>query len=117
MLRNYGTHAPRILELAAREPTLSRCFTGSHVSFAEAIYAVRAEAAQRMSDIVFRRTELGTDRHPGTAALDELQALLSTELGWSPQRTAEERAIVEREFDRYLATPPPNQSVQQARRA
>jgi glycerol-3-phosphate dehydrogenase len=105
MLRNYGTHASRVLELAEREPRLARSFTGSHVSLAEAIYAVRAEAAQRMSDIVFRRSELGTDGHPGAAAMDELEALLSAELGWSEQRACEERAIVEREFDRYLATP------------
>jgi glycerol-3-phosphate dehydrogenase len=117
MLRNYGTDALRVLELAEREPKLGRCFTGSHVSLAEAIYAVRAETAQRMGDIVFRRTELGTDGHPGVAALDELQTLVAQELGWTAQRSAEERAIVEREFERYLATPPANQPQQQARRA
>ena len=92
-----------MLELAQREPRLGRCFTGSHVSFAEAVHAVRAETAQRMSDVVFRRTELGTDGHPGPEALDELQALLGSELGWSEQRIATERSIVEREFERYLA--------------
>ena len=117
MLRNYGTDAGRVLELAEREPKLARCFTGSHVSLAEAIYAVRTETARRMGDIVFRRTELGTDGHPGVAALDELQTLLGQELGWTEQRSAEERAIVEREFQRYLATPPAGQSLQQARRA
>jgi glycerol-3-phosphate dehydrogenase len=119
MLRNYGAHATRIVQLAEREPRLARSFTGSHVSLAEAIYAVRAETAQRMSDIVFRRTELGTDGHPGAAALDELEALLSTELGWSEKRACEERAIVEREFERYLATPPAGapQRLHQARTA
>lgn len=118
MLRNYGTHATRVLELAEREPRLGRLFTGSHVSFAEAIYAARAETAHRMGDIVFRRTELGTDGHPGTAALDELQGLLGAELGWSEQRSAEERASVEREFQRYLAAPPARREpVQQALRA
>jgi glycerol-3-phosphate dehydrogenase len=119
MLRNYGTHATQVLELAVREPGLSRCFTGSHVSFAEAIYAVRAEMAQRMNDVVFRRTELGTAGHPGAAALDELQALLGSELGWSEQRSAEERALVERTFQRYLADPPQRtpQSTQQPQAA
>ncbi len=118
MLRNYGTQASRVLDLAEREPGLDRCFSGSHVSFAEAIYAIRSESAQRMSDVVFRRTELGTDGHPGTAALDELQDLMSRELGWTGQRAAEERAIVQRELDRFLATPAAaSQPVQQARRA
>jgi glycerol-3-phosphate dehydrogenase len=114
MLRNYGTDASQVLNLAQREPKLGRCFTGSHVSLAEAIYAVRAETAQRMGDILFRRTELGTDGHPGVAALDELQALLGQELGWSAQRAAEERGLVEREFERYLATPPATQTQQKA---
>jgi glycerol-3-phosphate dehydrogenase len=70
-----------------------------------------------MGDIVFRRTELGTDGHPGIAALDELQTLLGAELGWSEQRSAEERASVERELQRYLAAPPARESVQQALRA
>ena len=117
MLRNYGTEASRVLELAEREPRLGRCFTGTHVSLAEAIYAIRAETAQRMGDVVFRRTELGTDGHPGVAALDELQTLLGQELGWNEQRSAEERTIVEREFQRYLATPPADLSLQEARRA
>jgi glycerol-3-phosphate dehydrogenase len=106
MFRNYGTYAPHLLKLAEQEPGLGRCFTGSHVSLAEAIYGVRAEMAQRMTDIVFRRTELGTDGHPGVAALDELQALLSQELGWSEQRSREERGLVEREMERFLAQPP-----------
>jgi glycerol-3-phosphate dehydrogenase len=106
MLRNYGTEAGRVLELAEREPALARAFTGSHVSFAEAVYAVRAEMALRMNDVVFRRTELGTDGHPGAAALDELQALLGRELGWSEQRRAEERSLVERHLERYLAAAP-----------
>jgi glycerol-3-phosphate dehydrogenase len=117
MLRNYGTHAVRVLQLAEQEPGLARCFTGSHVSLAEVIYAVRTETAQRMSDIVFRRTELGTDGHPGTAALGELQSLLAAESGWSEQRASQERAIVEREFARYLATPAAEQQLPQARTA
>jgi glycerol-3-phosphate dehydrogenase len=103
MLRNYGTHAPEVLALAVAEPGLARTFSGSHVGFAEAAYAVRAEMAQRMTDVVFRRTELGTAGHPGNAALDELQSLLATELGWSEQRAREERTQVEAHLSRYLA--------------
>jgi glycerol-3-phosphate dehydrogenase len=111
MIRNYGTHASRVLELAEREPELGRYFTGTHVSLAEAAHAMRSETAQRMSDVVFRRTELGTDGHPGVVALDELQRLMANELGWSAERSAAERGIVDREFARYLAAAPPNTPV------
>lgn len=118
LFRNYGTHAVRILELAQREPNLARCFTDTHVSLAEMIYSVRNETAQRMSDVVFRRTELGTDGHPGAAALDEVQSVLAHELGWSEQRAAQERSTVEQEFNRFLATPRrSSESRKQARTA
>jgi glycerol-3-phosphate dehydrogenase len=61
--------------------------------------------AQCMADVVFRRTELGTARHPGAQALTELQSLLQGELGWTNQRAGEEMARVEAEFSRYLAQP------------
>jgi len=115
MLHNYGTHVGRVIELAQREPRLARCFTGSHTSFAEAVYAVRSEMAQRMGDIVFRRTELGTDGHPGAAALDELETLLAQELGWSAERSRQERTLVEGELERFLATPPNNGTLQSTR--
>ena len=106
LVRNYGEDTGRVLALAEREPRLGRSFAGSHVTHAEAAYAVREEMALRMSDVVFRRTELGTAGHPGTAALLELQRLLKEELAWSAQRAAEELALVERQFARYLAAPP-----------
>jgi len=106
LVRNYGDDTGRVLSLAQREPPLRRCFAGSHVTHAEAAYAVREEMALRMSDVVFRRTELGTAGHPGTPALLELQRLLKDELAWSEQRAAEELALVEQHFARYLADPP-----------
>ncbi|HEY6482905.1 MAG TPA: FAD-dependent oxidoreductase [Steroidobacteraceae bacterium] len=107
LLRNYGTAAAAVLELAAREPALGRCFAGTHITHAEAVHGVRAEMAQRMTDVVFRRTELGTDGHPGAGALDELQGVLARELGWPERRIAQERAAVEDEFARFHALPPP----------
>lgn len=106
LVRNYGTHVDQVLALGAREPHLARCFSGTEVSFAEAVYAVRAEMAQRMTDVALRRTGLGTNGHPGVYALDELQELLRRELHWSDERAAEERAALERHFTRFLAHAP-----------
>lgn len=106
LVRNYGTHVDQVLALGACEPHLARCFSGSEVSFAEAVYAVRGEMAQRMTDVALRRTGLGTNGHPGVYALDELQELLRRELHWSDERAAEERAALERHFTRFLAHAP-----------
>jgi glycerol-3-phosphate dehydrogenase len=104
--QNYGSNAWAILAFAERQSALKRCLPGSNVSHAEVIYAVREEMAHRMADVVFRRTDLGTDGHPGTSALDEVQELMRRECSWSEQRTAEERAAVERHLQRYLAEGP-----------
>jgi glycerol-3-phosphate dehydrogenase len=106
MLRNYGTRAAQILSLAESEPRLARCFPGSDITHAEALFAARAEMVQRMGDVVLRRTGLGTNGHPGSRALDEMQELMSRELSWSAKRIAEERALLERHFVRYLAPAP-----------
>jgi glycerol-3-phosphate dehydrogenase len=106
LLRNYGTCAAQILALAESDPRLARCFSGSDVSHAEALFAARAEMVQHMSDVVLRRTGLGTNGHPGAQALDEMQELLSREFGWSARRIADERALLERHFARYLAPVP-----------
>jgi glycerol-3-phosphate dehydrogenase len=103
LVRNYGSNTARVLSLAQHEPRLRRCFPGSQVTHAEAAYAVREEKALRMSDVVFRRTELGTAGYPGTPALLELQTLLRDELAWSEQRAAQELELVEHECARYLA--------------
>jgi glycerol-3-phosphate dehydrogenase len=106
LLRNFGTRAERVLSLGAREPALGRCFTGSDVTYAEAVYSVREEMAMRMTDVVLRRTGLGTTGHPGSAALDEVHNLMRDELKWSEKRSTEERAALERHFERYLANAP-----------
>jgi glycerol-3-phosphate dehydrogenase len=107
LMRNYGTRALRVLALAEREPALRRCLRGSRVSFAELAYAVREEMAERMTDLVFRRTELGTAGHPGDDALEDLQEFLRVERGWSERRIGQERAAVERHLERYLAATRP----------
>jgi glycerol-3-phosphate dehydrogenase len=62
-----------------------------------------------MTDVVLRRTGMGTNGHPGARALDEMQDLLRHELNWSDERATEERALLEQHFARYLATAPPQE--------
>jgi glycerol-3-phosphate dehydrogenase len=76
---------------------------GSSITYAEIAYTVREEMAERMADVMFRRTDLGTAAHPGEPALRALQDFLTRELGWSAQRAADERQAVDRHLLRYLA--------------
>jgi glycerol-3-phosphate dehydrogenase len=103
LLANFGTHAHRVLAIADADPALRRCLPNTHITHAEVACAVRDEMAQTLSDIVFRRTELGTGGHPGDAALKEVATLMQQLRGWTAKRAMDERRSVDEQFARYLA--------------
>jgi glycerol-3-phosphate dehydrogenase len=102
LVANYGTHMHRVVAMADSDPSLRKCIAGSHVTLAEVAYAMRDEMVQTLSDIVFRRTELGTGGHPGEAALEEVSTFMQQALGWSASHVAEERREVDAQFERFL---------------
>lgn len=61
---------------------------------AEVQYALREEMPQRLSDVVFRRTELGTAGYPGDKPLEVCADILSKGLGWNETQTQQEMAMV-----------------------
>jgi glycerol-3-phosphate dehydrogenase len=102
LVANFGTHMHRVVAMADADPSLRRCIAGSHVTLAELAYSVRDEMVQRLGDVVFRRTELGTGGHPGEAAIAEVSRFMQQARGWSAKRTAEERRAVNTQFERYF---------------
>jgi glycerol-3-phosphate dehydrogenase len=104
---NYGSEARRLLARVELEPALRRCVTGSTTTLAEIAWAVENEMAQTLSDVVFRRTGLGTAGDPGVPALTETATYLQQMLGWSHKRTGEELHAVEKELGRFLAVTEP----------
>jgi glycerol-3-phosphate dehydrogenase len=104
---NYGCEARQVLARAEAEPGLRRCVVGSTTTLAEVAWAIEKEMAQRLSDVVFRRTGLGTAGDPGVPALTETAAYMQQALGWSHKRTGEELDAVEKELGRFLAVAEP----------
>ncbi|MEZ4659950.1 MAG: glycerol-3-phosphate dehydrogenase C-terminal domain-containing protein [Caldilineaceae bacterium] len=101
LAHNHGSHYRDILNYAAEDPTLVQCVNGATVLKAEVVHAVRHEMAEKLSDIVFRRTDLGTGSHPGAEALEVCASLMAAEKGWSRERTVRELAEVEAAFPRF----------------
>jgi glycerol-3-phosphate dehydrogenase len=110
LAHNYGSAYRSVVELAGEPDIGAGCLTGTNVFRAEIAHAVREEMALRLTDIVFRRTELATGGHPGPKALHEAATLAARELGWDERRRREEVASVERRFiignDAGFAPPP-----------
>ncbi len=75
---------------------------GLPYSRAEVVYAVRAEMARTVDDVLSRRTRARLlARDASAAAADDVAALMGDELGWSAAERAEQvaryRALVDEE--------------------
>lgn len=96
MARNHGTSLRSILEIIRNQPELAHLLPDStEVIAAEVVHAVRHEMAQTLSDVILRRTDLGSRGHPGAAALAECSLIAARELGWNEARRQHELAMVE----------------------
>ena len=74
-----GTERSRIV--VERRPRARGDVGSSSVRAAEVVHAVRDEMALKLTDVVLRRTQLGTEEHPGESALKECADLMGLELG------------------------------------
>ncbi len=91
LMELYGPRAGRVAALArSRADWAELLAPDGEMIGAEVVHAVRHEAAVRLTDVVFRRSDLGTAGRPPADALAAAARLMATELGWSPAREREE---------------------------
>jgi glycerol-3-phosphate dehydrogenase len=99
LVHTYGSALGDVMKYAEETPegnaTLSE---DSNVIRAEVLHGVREEMAQKLADVVMRRTELGTAGFPGEASLQSCADILAEELGWNRQRRNDEIAEVKALF-------------------
>jgi glycerol-3-phosphate dehydrogenase len=103
LLHNYGSRYGSVLKYADENPGWIETLGTSTVTRAEVVHAVREEMAERLEDVIVRRTELGTVGYPGREALTGCAQLMATELGWDPGRMHGEIQQVERFFSLHGA--------------
>jgi glycerol-3-phosphate dehydrogenase len=84
-LRNHGTEYRELARLADR-PGEDALLAGTDTARAEVTYAVNAEMAVHLQDVVLRRTQLGSGSHPGETAVAQAAAIMQPLLGWSDDR-------------------------------
>lgn len=89
LVYNYGTAYSKVLQYFDRFD-----YGDGNNKFrtlkAEIRYGVREEMAQKLSDIIFRRTELGSAGHPGEATLKTSAEMMGQEFGWSFSKIQQE---------------------------
>jgi glycerol-3-phosphate dehydrogenase len=95
LVQNYGSEYRRVVRLCCSSPCLSEDLArGADVSKAEVVHAVRDEMAQKLGDVVFRRTELASAGRPLDEAVRLCATIMGGELGWSSRRIQAEVAEV-----------------------
>jgi len=97
---SYGTEYKSIFEI--HEQTKGGLVPGSkEVLEAEIIFAVREEAAQKLSDVILRRTDLGSMGHPGKEALNRCADIMAKELNWPENRKQNEIDEVDKIYTQW----------------
>jgi glycerol-3-phosphate dehydrogenase len=110
LVHSYGSSYPSILNYATKEPSLIETIaTESPVLKAEIIHAVRQEMAQKLVDVVCRRTPLGAVGPPEQNDLLACASLVAAELGWDQKKCQQEIASV---GSHYALTRPKLQKVE-----
>ena len=94
LLNRYGSIAGEVLSLVAAEPALGRVLADGHPYLrAEVAYAVCAEGALHIEDVLVRRTRLFIEApDSGASAAEDTGALMGKLLGWGRRQRAAEIA-------------------------
>jgi glycerol-3-phosphate dehydrogenase len=102
LVRNYGSAYQEVLKYSNEDSTWTDTVGASKVIKAEIVHAVREEMAQKLGDVVFRRTDLGTGEYPGDITLRACADLMASEMGWNEARTERELEEVRAIFPRHV---------------
>ena len=99
---SYGTMASDVLAYGIRDSKAMNLVDGSdEVIQAEILHAVREEAAQTLSDVILRRTDLGSAGYPGDKVILACARLAGRELGWTKQKMNQEISQVKQIYEIY----------------
>jgi glycerol-3-phosphate dehydrogenase len=101
LVHNHGSAYREVLRYLD-DPRCGETLGTSTVLKAEVAHAVREEMAQKLADVVFRRTDLGTGGFPGAMALTQCAELMASELGWTDSRLRQELDEVNADFPTHV---------------
>jgi glycerol-3-phosphate dehydrogenase len=88
---NYGSAYAEVLKYIETEKNaVEPIASGSEILKSEVLYNIRDEMAQKLVDVIRRRTELGSAGYPGDEVVRNSAALMAAELGWNPERIQQE---------------------------
>jgi glycerol-3-phosphate dehydrogenase len=110
ILHNYGVRYKDILHLVQSNSDDAKPIDkSSSVLRCEILHAIRAEMAVKLSDVVLRRTDLGTTSCPSSNHLKAVANIMASELCWDENRR-------DREINEVLRTYSPLKTINRLRK-
>lgn len=97
LCKMYGTEIDSVLRLA-KELQLTGILDEDGELETQVVFAIQNEMAVKLSDILLRRTGVGTLGHPGEKVLEKVASLAASLLNWDDNRKKAELAEVEKIF-------------------
>jgi glycerol-3-phosphate dehydrogenase len=101
----HGAHTLALIAAAGKgelEP-----IAGTETLWAELRWAARAEAVERLEDLLLRRTRLGLQlRGGGAETMDRIRAICQAKLGWSDARWDSGQAAYLALWNTHYSLPP-----------
>ncbi|WP_088241546.1 glycerol-3-phosphate dehydrogenase/oxidase [Calothrix rhizosoleniae] len=98
LVRTYGSAYSKVLAYLDENPVWKEVIPNSNIIQAEVIYAVREQMAEKLVDVVLRRTDLGTLGYPGMEPLRLCAQLMAEELDWNEARIEAELSEVAKSY-------------------
>jgi len=103
LIRTYGSEYRQVLRYMKEDHNSRSGGTElSKVMMAEVLYAILEEMAQRLSDVVLRRTDLGVAGKPAEGSLRSVAAVMAGELGWNKNKIEHEIEEVESIYTDFI---------------
>lgn len=99
LIHNYGCEYREVLKYIDEDNSLAEPLQNSTVLKAEIIHAIRDEMAQNLSDIVLRRTDLGTAGDPGVESLEICANIAAKEFKWDNEKLDKELSNLKKYFN------------------
>ena len=85
LIDKYGRFAARVRTCIEQDNGSIPLDADSEIVRGEILYFIHEEMAVNLSDIIFRRSDLGTAQCPSETLLTEICTLMARELQWEPQ--------------------------------
>ena len=104
VILNYGRETEKIIALGSTADSNRLKDDDCDILRGETLFAIREEMAHRLSDVVLRRTQLGTAGQPSESDLIHVSTLMAQELGWSEETRKAEINDVKNFYPPFLSS-------------